>query len=208
MQNVELSTKKSPYTGQDKTTQPTHPSTVEEPHDKRKRESRQDNRQVVPILPHNQRIFPQRLFILFFTIGRLGKQPSAMAIPKSLGCIVGIFFSVATRMMPNMIGAPSQRRVFKRPPARDEKTGLHPRFAFEASMGDQTMIAHGNPEPGDQIQHDEHSPIERRKPIEIPKQRYADDGRNRHGEKEHNRWIVCFEVRLLHSYPPVTMIWG
>lgn len=194
--------------GQDKATESTHPSTIEEPHDKRKRKPRQDNCEVISILPHDQRIFPQRLFILFFTIGRLGKQPSAMAIPKSLGRIVGIFLSVTSRVMPNMIGAPSQRRIFERPPASHKKARFHPRFAFEASMRNQAVVAHRDPEPGNQIQHDEHGPIESRKSVEVPKQRHADDGRDRHREKEHNRWVVCFKVRLLHSYPPVTMNMG
>ena len=197
-----------PDAGQDKATESTHPSPIEEPHDKGKRKPRQDNRDVISILPHNERIFPQRLFILFCTIRRLGKQPSAMAIPESLGRIVGIFLSITSRVMPNMVGAPSQRRVFERPPASYKKTRFHPRFAFEASMGNQAVVAHRDTESGNQIQHDEHGPIESRKSVEVPKQRHADNGRDRHGEKEHNRRVIFFEVRLLHSYPPVTMIWG
>lgn len=128
-----------------------------------------------------------------------------MAIPEPLGRIVGIFLSIAARMMPNMIGAPSQRRVFKSPPTGYQETALHPWLTFETSMRNQTMVANRNTQTGYQIQHDEHGPIECRKPVDIPKQGHANDGRYRHGEKEDNRWVVRFELWLLHSYPPVTM---
>ena len=200
--------KGAPHTGQDKTTESTHPSAIEEPHDKGKRKPRQDNRDVILILPHNERIFPQRLFVFLFTIRRLDKQPSTMAIPKSLGRIVGIFLSITSRVMTNMVRAPSQCRVLERPPASYEETRFHPRFAFKASMRNQTVVAHRDTETGNEIQHDEHGPIESRKSVEVSKQRHADDGRDRHDEKEHNRRVIFFEVRLLHSYPPVTLSMG
>src|SRR5688500_3281900 len=128
-----------------------------------------------------------------------------MAIPEPLRRIVGIFLPIATRVMPNMVGAPSQGRVFEGPPARYEETTLDPGLAFETSMRNQTMVTYGYTETGNQIQHDEHGPIECRESVDIPKQRHTNDGRHRHGEKEDNRRVVRFEVLLLHSYPPVTM---
>ena len=65
--------KRAPYTGQDKATEPTHPTAIEESHHKGQRKSGEENRQVIPILPHDEGVFPQRPFILLFAVGGLGE---------------------------------------------------------------------------------------------------------------------------------------
>jgi len=96
------------------------------------------------MLPHNQRIFPELLFILLVAIRRLDKEPATVAIPKPFLRIIGIFLPVAARMMSNMIRAPAQGGVFKRPSARHQEAALDPWFAFKAAMRNQTMVADGN----------------------------------------------------------------
>lgn len=157
------------------------------------------------MLPHHQWIFPELPLILLVTVRRFHEQPPTVAIPKSLRGIVRIFLSIAARMMPNVIRAPSQCGIFERPSTRHQEAGFDPRFALKAPMRHQTMVAYGNTETGHKIQHDKHDPIERGKAVEIPKPRNADDGGHRHQGKNNDCWVVRLDVWCLHRSPPVTL---
>ena len=62
------------------------------------------------------------------------EQPSAMTVPESFLCIVGILVRVRPGMVPDVIGTPEQRRVLQRPAAGNQQADFHPGPAFEAAM--------------------------------------------------------------------------
>ena len=101
----------------------------------------------------------------------LFEEPSAMTVPESFLCIVGVLVRVRPGMVSDMIGTPEQRRVLQRPTAGNQQADLHPRTAFEAPMRNHSMVAHSNPETGDDVEHGEKRPVELTIVIKIRKKR-------------------------------------
>src|SRR2546422_951879 len=126
------------------------------------------------------------------------KDPAAVAIPKSLHRVVGVVFLITPGMMPDVIPAPPQRRVFQRPPAGHQKAGPDPSRAFETSMRDQAVIAHRDTESAGHIQHAEHDPVERRKADLDAEHRHADDRDQCEDHKKYDDGVIKLPGRFLH----------
>ena len=162
------------HPGEQKAAQSAHPPSVEVPHHKREPQTGEDDQSVIPVLPHNDRVFAQFGFVDLIPMRRFLENPSAMAVPETFGRVVGVLLLVAPCMVPDVIRAPSQRRVLERPPTDDEQTSLHPGRAVKTSVGDQTMIADRDPETAGHVQHSEHHPVQQAESVEVAEHRHAD----------------------------------
>src|SRR5687768_8046706 len=87
--------KRSPYASQKKASNSTDPSTVKKPYQKRQGQPGKHNRNIVPVLPHDDAVLPQARGIFFVGPRVVVKQPSAVAIPKPPLRIIGIHILVA-----------------------------------------------------------------------------------------------------------------
>ena len=126
-------------------------------------------------------------------------------MPESFGRVVGVLLLVAPCMVPDVIRAPSQRRVLERPPTDDEQTSLDPPRALKTSVGDQTMIADRDPETTGHVQHPEHHPVQQAESVEVAEHRHADQRACGDNGKQQDNRIVELSYCLLHSVlPPVS----
>src|SRR5262249_45598944 len=169
-----------------------------------KRETGNDNGVVVPMLPHDHRVFSELAFIVFGSMMRIDEEPDAVAMPKSFLRVVGIFLLIRASMVANMISGPPKRGVLERPPSCDEQEGLHPWMAFEAAVRNEPMIADRNTQAGKHIQNAKQDPIEQCVAIEKADERCADYGYDGYQAKQDERLIgkrrSSNSVRHSYSY--------
>ena len=76
------------------------------------------DRPVVAILPHHDRVAAQTDLVLLRAMGCIVKEPAAVAVPESLGGVVGIFFFISLGVMADMVAAPCEGRIFASPSHR------------------------------------------------------------------------------------------
>src|SRR5205085_2771523 len=87
------------------------------------------------------------------------EEPSTVTMPESLARIIGIFFFISFGMMADMVAAPLEGRILKRPTAGDENTGLEPVRSLKALVRDEPVIANGNTHASDDVHHRKQHPV-------------------------------------------------
>src|SRR5262249_37286074 len=96
---------------------------------------------IVPVLPHDHRVFAELTFIVFGSMPRVNEEPHEVAMPKSFLGVVGIFFLVCPSMVTNVIGRPPKRGVLECPSSGDEQQRFHPWVTFKAAMRNEAVVA-------------------------------------------------------------------
>lgn len=107
-----------------------------------------------------------------------------MAVPESFAGIVGIFFLIGLGVMADMVPAPLEGGILQSPAASDEDAALDPIRAFEALVGDQPVVADGDPHARDDVHHEGQNPIEEAESVVVAIERDADDGGGDDGAKQ------------------------
>lgn len=95
-------------------------------------------------------------------MGVTEKQPSTVAVPKSLLSVVWILLLVGVSVVADMVCRPLEDRVLERPCASNQESSLDPIGASEAPVGQQTMVTDRNAQSGHHIQQSEHGPVQPR----------------------------------------------
>ncbi len=136
-----------------------HYAVMEKADEKGACQAGEDHEGVVLVLPDRDGIVrdARRTFWIGVLIG--GKEPSAVAMPKSPLRIVRIILLVTVRVMTQMIGRPFDGEVLKRPGARDQECTFDPVRAVIAPMGHQSMIADRDAQPADDIEQSKQRPV-------------------------------------------------
>ncbi len=95
----------APHAGEEKTADSAHQAVEEKADEKCAGQASEKQEGIVLVLPDRNRIVcdTRCIFGVGAPIG--GKEPSTVAMPESLLCIVRIFFLVTVRVMTQMIGA-------------------------------------------------------------------------------------------------------
>jgi len=174
----------APHAGEEEAADSTHHAVVEKADEKRARQARQEQEGVVLVLPDRNGIVrdPRCIFWIGVPVG--DKEPSTVAMPKSLLRIIRIFLLVTVCMMTQMIGGPFDSRVLKRPGASDQEGAFDPIRAVKTSVGHQSMVADRDAQSADDIEQTEHRPVEPCIVVEIPIERDSDHGAQTNGAKE------------------------
>src|SRR5205814_2376814 len=115
------------------------PAVVPDTKEKRKQQPRDHNRPVIAILPYHDRIAAQTNLVLRRAIGSCVEEPTTVAVPESLGGIVGVLFLIRLGVMADMVGAPLEGGVLHRPTTGDENADFDPVRAVETLMRHQSM---------------------------------------------------------------------
>lgn len=171
--------KDPPDTGQQEATHAAYPAVVGVSHEKRQRQTGQDDGDVPAVLPHHHAILAQPGRVSFGLVRAFREDPAAVAVPESSRRVVGVYLLVHARMVPSMIGAPFQRRVLQRPAARDQERRLDPVGTSEAAMGNHPVVPHGDPQSADEIEDAAHRPVQPRIAMDITEERHRDKSRQR-----------------------------
>src|SRR5690349_24502491 len=179
----------SKHAREHKTADTADESPVHKAQNEGKREAGNHDRVVVLMLPHHHRILPQLPLVIFRPVRRIDEEPDAVTVPKPFLGVVWIFLLIRPRMVPDMIRAPPQRGILKRPSPGDQQQKLDPWMAFETTVRNQPMIADGYAESGDHVENGEEHPIKNRVAIEIAKERRADQCRCGNEAKQDERFI-------------------
>src|SRR5512147_2658341 len=129
---------------------------------------------IVPVLPHDHGIFAQLALIVFSPVRGIEKQPATMAVPKPFLGVVGVFFLVGARVMPDMVGTPAQRGILQRPSPRDQQHGLYQGMTLKAAMRDQPVIADRDAHAGEDIEYAEDDPVKQGVSVQKAEQWRAD----------------------------------
>ena len=111
----------APHAGEEKTPYPAHQTVVEKADEKCTGQAREEQEGIVLVLPDRGGIVRDARCIFGIGVPIDGKEPSAVAMPEPLLCIVRIFFLVTVRVMTQMIGCPFDSGVLKRPGACDQE---------------------------------------------------------------------------------------
>ena len=148
-----------------------------------------DNGPVVLVLPENYRIAAESDFIFPKTMRRLIEEPAAVAMPKTSGCIVGVFVGVRTGVVANVVCAPDQRRVLQRPSAGDQRQALDPIGTVKTLMRDQPVIADRDPHSRHDIHDKKVHPVKQRIADIVSVERNAHDRGDDDGTEEKTRYI-------------------
>src|SRR3989442_688288 len=126
------------------------------------------------MLPHRDGILAKRRLVFFAKIGRgLVEDPQHMTVPEAARGVVRVFLLITPHMVPDVISRPLAGRILQRPASRNQQRDLDPRPAFEAPMGNQPVISHGNSPPRAEIQDNEGRPAYPRIPDLQPEPRHA-----------------------------------
>ncbi len=172
------------HTGKEKAADSPHHAVIEKADEKRAGQAREEQEGIVLMLPDRNGIVrdARRIFLIGVSIG--DKEPSTVAMPEPLLCIVRIFFLVTVRMMTQMIGGPFDGGVLKRPGASNQECAFDPIRAVKASMGHQSMVADGDAQSADDIEQPKHRPVKPAVVVEISIERDSDHGAHGNGAKE------------------------
>jgi hypothetical protein len=92
--------------GEEKAADSTHYAIEEKAHEKRAGQAREEQKGVVFMLPDGNGIVCNACRILWVGVSIGGKEPSTVAMPEAVLCIVRIFFFVTMRVMTQMISGP------------------------------------------------------------------------------------------------------
>src|SRR6476620_9567624 len=118
----------------------------------------------------------------------LEKQPSTVAVPKSLLRVVWILLLVGVGVVADMVCRPLEGRVLERPCASNQEPSFDPIGASEATVGHQTMVTHRNAQSGHDIQQPEHGPVQ---PCVAVKDREGGDS---------DQCAQCYEAENYHGH--------
>jgi hypothetical protein len=92
--------------GEEKTTDSTHHAIEEKAREKRAGQARKEQKGVVFMLPDGHGIVCNTRRILWVGVSIGDKEPSTVAVPEAVLCIVRIFLLVTMRVMSQMISSP------------------------------------------------------------------------------------------------------
>ena len=176
--------KRTSDAGEQKATDPAHPSVDQQPCNEWKRQSGQHYGYIVAGLPHHDRILSQPQRILFVGIAVRDKQPSAMTMPESSLRIVWITRLIALRVMPKMVRSPFQHGILKRPSSGDEQQHLDAVGTIKASMCGEPVVPDRDAKPREDVKGNEQCPIKSRIAIDVAEGRYDDHGAGCDGGKK------------------------
>ena len=160
---------------------------------------------MVAVLPHDHRVFPQLPLVIFRPMRGVDEEPHAVAVPEAFLGVVWILFLIRPGMMPNMIRAPSERRVLERPAPGHQQKGFDPGMAFKAAVRNQPVIPDGDPQAGHEVEDAKQHPVEEGVPVDIPEEGGADQrGDGDEAKKDKGlvgKWALSNSVR--HPLLPV-----
>src|SRR5436309_933471 len=87
------------HPGEQKAAQSAHPPSVEVPHHKREPQTGEDDQSVIPVLPHNDRVFAQFGFVDLIPVRRCLDDRSAIAVPDIFSRVTVDLLMVAPCMV-------------------------------------------------------------------------------------------------------------
>ena len=173
--------------GKKETADSPHHSVVKKSDHERGSEPTENEGRIVPMLPYGHRINSHSRGIFSIGVRVWGQKPSAVAMPESHLGIVGIFFTVAVRMVAEMISGPLDGGILEGPRAGDQQGSFDPIGTLKATMSHQAMVADRDSESTDKVEQSKQRPVEPRVVVEIAVERHTDHGAEYHGGKQENR---------------------